>query len=201
MGRMTLPARDWRWARPRLWWWLDQGSAGGIVAGVVLAVFEIVQVGGGPSARIAAGIVTAGAALDPGYPLGSAVVAGVALHVLLSAAFGALFGLVMSSAEMSLSTAVVVGAGGLYGVALWVVNFVAVASLAGWDWVRAGADPLYQIPAHAVFYGTVLGYYTDRALEWERARALDNARRMRAPAPHGGSATLTRSGLPGVSRG
>ena len=168
----TPPARDWRWPRPPLWWWLDQGLAGGIVAGVPLAVFEIVAVGGGRSARIAAGIVTAGAALDPGYPLGSAVVTGGALHVLLSALFGAFFGLVMSSAEMSPSTAIVVGAGGLYGVALWAVNFLAVAPLAGWEWIRANGDPLDQLPAHAVFYGTVLGYYVDRA--------LDNARRARA---------------------
>src|SRR5207253_8191414 len=115
--RMTLPARDWRWPRPPLWWWLDQGLAGGLVAGLPLAVFEIVAIGGGRSARIAAGIVTAGAALDPGYPLGSAIVTGRALHGHLSALFGAFFGLVVSSAEMSPSTAIVVGAGGLYGLA------------------------------------------------------------------------------------
>jgi len=90
----------------------------------------------------------------------------------------------MSSAEMSPSTAVVVGAGGLYGMALWAVDFVAVAPLAGWDWVRAGSDPFDQLPAHAVFYGTVLGYYVDRALERERARALDNVHLMQA-APGG----------------
>jgi hypothetical protein len=92
--------------------------------------------------------------------------------VLLSAVFGAFFGLVMSSAEMSPSTAILVGAGGLYGVALWAVNFVAVA-LGGSGSGQAGSPWTSSPPTP--FYGTVLGDYMDRA--------LDNARRARASGP------------------
>lgn len=169
--------RDWRWPRPPLGWWLDRGLSGGVVAGLVLGLFEVVVLGPETAPRLVGAILVADA-LDPSSPLLGAAVTGVALHVLLAAAFGAFFAAVMSSGEMSPSTRVLVLAGGLYGLVLWAVDFYVVATLAGWDWFPAITDPLNQAVAHGVFFGGVLGLYVDRALEARRALEAANERRM-----------------------
>ena len=150
--------------------WVRQGLIGGLIAGLIFAMFEMVVAAliNGASAffmplRMIGAMVLGAEALDPGYSLITAGPAGVLVHVVLSALFGAVFGAVVAAVPaVARSTGALVAAAGLYGLLLWLVNFYVVAPAAGWDWFPNGTDEAVQVVAHVVCFGALLGFYLDR---------------------------------------
>jgi hypothetical protein len=149
-------------------WWLRHGVAGGVLAGLVFAAFEILAAATtdgtgawlGPLRMIGA-IVLGRWAMDLGAPLLPPVAVGLILHVGLSAAFGGVFG-AMAGAGVAGPTTRLVASGGAYGLLLWLVNFHMIAPIAGWRWFPDGTDPVVQLVAHVLFYGAPLGLYLTR---------------------------------------
>ena len=143
---------------------------GGLIAGLIFAMFEMVVAAliNGASAffmplRMIGAMVLGAEALDPGYSLITAGPAGVLVHVVLSALFGAVFGAAVAAVpSVARSTGALVAAAGLYGLLLWLVNFYVVAPVAGWDWFPNGTDEAVQFVAHVVCFGALLGFYLDR---------------------------------------
>jgi hypothetical protein len=161
--------RDMRWG-------LQQGALAGIVAGIVFAAFEMIvsALMMGPGAffmplRMIGGIALGPEALDPGYSIIAAGVAGVMVHVVLSVVYGVIFGEI---AAMLRGQAAFMVAGSIFGLALWLINFYVIAPLA-FPWFLE-SNPLMQFIAHTVFFGSVLGYYL-----WESHRRSG----LEAPAP------------------
>ncbi len=83
--------------------WAKQGMVGGIVAGIIFAMFEMVMAAlmDGANAffmplRMIGAMVLGSEALDPGYSLVTAALAGVVVHMVMSGIFGMVFGLMVS---------------------------------------------------------------------------------------------------------
>jgi hypothetical protein len=126
-------------AHPGLGWWIGQGAIGGVIAGLVFALFETIAAtvmeGFGAMfmpIRMISGIVLGPAALDPTYPLVTALIAGVLLHVVLSAIFGAIIGAIGFAlpAVSHVSGRWLLATTSL-GFALWIVNFYVIAPATG----------------------------------------------------------------------
>jgi uncharacterized membrane protein YagU involved in acid resistance len=152
--------RDMRWG-------LQQGAIAGIVAGIVFAAFEMIvsALMAGPEAffmplRMIGAIALGPEALDPAYSVVNASVAGVIVHVILAIIYGVIFGEI---AAMLRGQAAFIGAGSIFGLALWLINFYVIAPVA-FPWFL-DANPLVQFIAHTFFFGSVLGYYL-----WESHR-------------------------------
>ena len=141
-----------------------QGIVGGIVAGIVFAVAEMVMavlMGGdffGPL-RMIGSIVLGTVALSPTYPLGTAVVAGVVVHMILSAIYGVVFVYLLAFAnQLGTSTSPLLLYGSVFGLALWVLNFLIIAAIA-WPQFTMVDQFWMGFVAHTFFFGTVLGGY------------------------------------------
>lgn len=147
--------------------WLRHGLIGGIVAGIVFALFEMIAAAviNGPNAffmplRMIGGIALGEQALDPGSSLVAAGGAGLIVHMLLSAAFGAgVAGVARYVPALASSAAALIGWSSVAGLGLWLVNFYLIAPIGGWTWFPEGTDPVVQFIAHTFFYGTALGIY------------------------------------------
>lgn len=141
--------------------WVTWGAVLGVVAGVVFAMFEMVAawaLGDGfwMPLRMIGAIVLGDGALEASYSLAGAALAGAALHMMLSAVFGAVFGALAALAPaLRASRSVLVGAASLYGLALWLVNFYVLAPVA-FEWFQ-DANPVVQFFAHTFFFGALLG--------------------------------------------
>lgn len=157
--------------QPRIDAWVKHGLVGGVVAGIVFAMFEMVMAAilNGTGAfftplRMIAGIVLGQQALQPGYSLATVILAGLILHMMLSAAFGLVFaGVLRSVPVLTASPATVLLATTVAGIGLWLVNFYVIASIAGWAWFPTRANPVVQLFAHTLFFGAVLGLYLNAA--------------------------------------
>jgi hypothetical protein len=109
---------------------------------------------------MAGAIVLGWSALDPAYPLLNAAIAGLVVHVLLSAAFGAVLGMIVTLAPvLARPAAASLGTGLLYGSLVWLLNFFVIAPAADWTWFVEEANPNAQFVAHTAFYGGTLGLY------------------------------------------
>ena len=162
-------------AHQNLGWWIKHGALGGLIAGVIFALFEMLMAAllqeafFGPLRMIGA-TVLGQQALQPGYPLAGAAIVGLLVHMILSVAYGVVFALLLAYAPTLARTRLVVGtAAGLYGLLLWLVNFYVVAPLAGWTWFPNRTNPIVQVVAHAVFFGTALGLYLYGVVRQRRA--------------------------------
>jgi hypothetical protein len=150
--------------------WLVHGVIGGIVAGIIFALFEMimaaVQMGGEAffmPLRMMGGILLGQQALAPETSLIVAGAAGVVVHMTLSAAYGAGVALIATIVpQLRSGTLPLVAWASAAGFALWIVNFYVIAPIAGWNWFPDGTDPVVQFVAHTFFFGTVLGIYLDR---------------------------------------
>ena len=150
--------------------WLTHGVVGGIIAGIVFAMFEMimaaVQIGGEAffmPLRMIGGIALGQQALAPETSLIVAGTAGLVVHMILSAMYGA--GVAVAAAvipQLRGSTIALVAWASATGFALWIVNFYVVAPIAGWNWFPNETDPIVQFLAHTFFFGSVLGLYLDR---------------------------------------
>jgi hypothetical protein len=142
-------------------WSFRQGLAGGIIAGLVFAAFEMLasafMMGAGAffmPLRMIGAIALGPEALEPGYSLWTAGFAGVVVHLVLAIIYGLIFGAV---ATMLRGAAAVIGLGWIYGLALWLVNFYVIAPTT-FPWFLE-ADPMVQFIAHTFFFGAVLGLW------------------------------------------
>ena len=150
-------------------WALLHGAIGGIVAGIIFAMFEMIVTASmmGPDAffmplRMIGAIALGKAALEPAYSLWSAGLAGVVVHMVLAVVFGAIFALLFGGLR---SASAIVGVGAAYGFAMWLFNFYVIAPSA-FPWFLE-ADTIVQFVAHTFFFGATLGLY----IWWARGRA------------------------------
>lgn len=149
---------------------LKHGAIGGVIAGLIFPMFEMVMAaiqGQSPLAplRMIGGIALGDQALDPGFSILAAGAAGVAVHVMLSIVYGVVFGAAAALVPALVrSTIIAALAGAVWGTLLWLVNFYVVAPVFGWTWFPEMTDPLVQFVAHAGFFGVPLGLYIGWAL-------------------------------------
>ncbi len=125
------------------------GALWGAVAGVVFAMLSMLYaavVGPGVWAppRMIATIV--GFEMAPVFAA-APVIVGLALHMMLSALYGAVFALVIGTA----GRAVILAAGIAFGLALYVLNFHVFAQLEHFATFRMMAGNWFEIAVHAVF--------------------------------------------------
>jgi hypothetical protein len=147
--------------------WLKHGLIGGIIAGIVFAAFEMVMAAilDGPDMvfmplRMIGGIALGQQALDPGFSLVVAGVAGLVVHLVLSAVYGiGVAGVARYIPALASSAVALIGWASVAGLGLWVVNFYVIAPIGGWNWFPEGTNAVVQVIAHTFFYGTVLGIY------------------------------------------
>ena len=141
----------------------------GVMAGIILVVFELLASGflrGSEAATLPLRMVAATAlgsqALNPAYSLGTAVMTGTAISLVLSIAFTAAFVAIIGVTERI--TRIVANmdylplAGAMYGFVVWLVSFYVVAPLAGWTWFSAQTNPFVQLVAFTVFFGCPVGW-------------------------------------------
>lgn len=152
--------------------WIKYGIAGGIVGGIVFAMFEMIMAAvlDGTDAffmplRMIGGIGLGASALDPSTSLVTAGGVGIVIHMILSMMFGVIIAATLALVPQlsSSSTAVLVSAS-VAGLALWIVNFYILAGIFGWTWFPNNTNPAVQFVAHTFFFGTVLGIVLDRTL-------------------------------------
>ncbi len=144
------------------------GALSGVAAGVVFMVLSMIYAAVvGPALwappRMIATIV--GFAMAPAFGA-AAVAVGLGLHMMLSALYGAVFAVAMGSARR----AVVLAAGLVFGLALYVVNFHGFAQIDQFAAFRMMAGNWFEIAVHAVF-GVLLaaGY-----LWWRGEQSLES---------------------------
>ncbi|MGE3912563.1 MAG: hypothetical protein AB7K36_24595 [Chloroflexota bacterium] len=150
--------------------WVTQGIIGGVVAGIIFAMFEMITAAllmGAPAfwmpLRMIGAIVLGPDALEASYPLVTAGLTGVVVHMVLSMMFGAAFGLLVANVpSLARSTGAIVIGATAFGFLLWVVNFYVLAPIFGWDWFPTQTNPIQQFVAHTFFFGSVLGFYLAR---------------------------------------
>ncbi len=159
--------------------WVKHGAIGGLLAGILFALFEMVmatvQMGGEAffmPLRMIGGIALGSQALEPSSTsLLEAGGAGIIVHMVLSVIFGASVAAVAGLVAPIRSSAVaLVVWTSLAGLALWLVNFYVIAPIGGWRWFPEATDPLIQFIAHTFVFGSLLGLYLDRTV---RARRND----------------------------
>lgn len=144
---------------------LVHGIVGGIIAGIVFAmadmVMAVVVMGDSFFApmRMIGAIVLGQAALNPGYSLLQAGGVGMALHMMLSALYGVIFLFLLAlGRQLWSSTSALLALGSVFGLALWVANFLVIAPPA-FPWFGM-ANPFWMgFVAHTFFFGTVVGGY------------------------------------------
>jgi len=150
-------------------WALRQGIVGGVVAGLVFAAFEMIASAAMMGAdaffmplRMIGAIVLGPGALEPGYSVWAAGVAGVVVHVILAMIYGVALAILLGGLR---SATWEISLGGLYGLSLWLLNFYVIAPMA-FPWFLESST-LVQFIAHTFFFGAVLGWYVG----WARSRA------------------------------
>lgn len=143
---------------------LLHGIVGGVVAGIVFAIAEMlitVALGGpilAPLALIST-IVLGMQALAPAFPLITAVIVGLVVHVVTSAIFGVIFVYLLALAnQLAAPASLLLLYGAIYGLALWIVNFFIIGALFFPQFLMV--DQLWQgfVP-HVFFYGLPLAGY------------------------------------------
>ncbi len=155
-------------ARPAVGWWVRQGAIGGAIAGVAFALFEMIMAAllkgafFGPL-RMISGIALGKQALMPDYSLITAVLVGIVIHMIIAMMLGVALALLVAYVPaLARTTALLVAVAAGYGLLVWLVNFYAIAPLAGWTWFPTMTNPVVQFFAHTAFFGAVLGLYLDR---------------------------------------
>ena len=144
-----------------------QVIAAGVTGGILFAAFEMLAAAalmGMQSVfmplRMIGAMALGAEALDAGYWLVTAAIAGLIVHMILSVVFAAVFAWIASPA----ATDSMLALGGIvFGTVLWLVNFYLIAPLAGWSWFPEQTNAFVQFIAHAFFYGCPVGWYLGRS--------------------------------------
>lgn len=84
---------------------------------------------------------------------------GLIIHMILSAIYGVIFVyLLFYARHLTTSTGLLLVYGSLFGLVLWVINFLVIAPIAFPQFTQV--DQFWNgFLAHTFFYGTVLGAY------------------------------------------
>lgn len=141
--------------------WLRTALIMGIIAGIIFSLFEMAAawfIQGNPfmPLRMIGAMALGDIALAPGYPLLPAAIVGMAIHLVLSALYGVVFGAIVLWVPMlGINTSALVTSSAAYGLILWLVNFYAIAAIA-FPWFLQ-TNPIVQFLAHTLFYGAALG--------------------------------------------
>lgn len=158
-----IPVEEQRW---RLL--LPHGVAAGLVAGIALGSAQFLIAAARDEEaltplRLIASLLLGQSALDPNESTALVIGVGVVLHLLLAAAFGALFvALLALTFQLSARRWLLIGYGFLFGFILWEVNFLAILPL-----VYSGlisrielSGQIWEgIVAYSLVYGPVLALY------------------------------------------
>jgi hypothetical protein len=150
--------------------WVRTGLIGGVVAGIVFAMFEMIMAAvlNGSEAflmplRMIGAIGLGATALDPASSILTAGGAGLVIHMILSMMYGVMVaGVIALVPSLSRSTASVLVVSSVAGFALWIVNFFILAGVFGWNWFPDSQNVAVQFVAHTFMFGTVLGVILDR---------------------------------------
>jgi hypothetical protein len=134
-----------------------EGAFFGVVAGVIFAACELTaaRLSDVPllPVRMSASVVLGPSAVGGG-PFAPAVLLGVAVHLALSASFGALYGYFVELLGRERSSFYQAGLGMLYGLVLWGLNFQVLAR-ATYPWFLGAPQPV-QAGLHAFCFGLPL---------------------------------------------
>jgi hypothetical protein len=124
--------------------------------------------------RLAASLIFGEMALDLDAPFGTTVVTGAIVHFIVSAVAGLLFGALLAGRRRwSRAPRILVGAGALYGVVLWLINVYAIAPTYGLTWVPEATHPVAQLVAHTAGFGIPLALYLSWAVASRRRLGID----------------------------
>jgi uncharacterized membrane protein YagU involved in acid resistance len=152
--------------------WIGKGASAGVVAGIVFALFQIgyaLLSGQAWSAplRLIGAVGLGREALQPQYPLLSAAVSGVIIHLLFSVVMGVVFGALVAGLQaLAVNPGVLMVSASLFGMLLWLINFYVVAPAAGWEWFPNQTSAFWQgFVAHTFFFGTVVGAWLSQRIE------------------------------------
>ena len=143
---------------------MSAGRVGGIIAGIVFGMLEMIMAAI-MGLSVCATLMMIGAIVlgqgalpmpEPTIGLSTIVPVGIAVHMVLSMIYGAVFGAVASSVGLLRKNRwALIGVATAFGFALWIVNFHVVAPIL-FPWF-AMANPVVQFFAHTFFFGTALG--------------------------------------------
>ncbi len=147
-------------------WAVKQGAIGGIIAGIVFAIAEMMGarfIGGNPFLQPLAAIASVPIGQPPpqimqGYSTITFVLIGLVTHMVFSAIFGIIFALAVAKVPALRSPVALIVAASIWGFILWVVNFYVLGPALGRPWF-AQTPALQQFVYHTFFFGTVLGLY------------------------------------------
>lgn len=143
---------------------IKKGIIGGLVAGAVFLVFEMLYAliaAGNPFGPLAMMASIPMQTPPPQIALGSAILVGLITHAILSIGFGVVATYIINSVEqLRSSTTTLLVATSVFGLVLWLVNFYALSYLLGTPWFATQTNALWQgFIAHTFFFGTALGIY------------------------------------------
>jgi uncharacterized membrane protein YagU involved in acid resistance len=141
-----------------------KGAIGGLISGIVFAMAEMflnLFMGKpflGPL-RLISTIVLGKQAAGPDFPLATSLGVGLITHMMMSIIFGLVFVLLLAVfRQLSSSTGRLLALGSIYGLGLWVVNFIILAPIFFPQF--GNVNPFWNgFFAHTVFFGTAIGLY------------------------------------------
>jgi hypothetical protein len=138
---------------------IGEGITAGLIAGVIFAMMEIAgaaMMGNPPlmPVRMFASVVLGQGAMQG--PLGVPLVVGTIAHLVLSAGFGIVYGLLAARTSEATKTSFgrQAGLGILFGLVVWLVNFHIIARVL-YPWFL-GAPQFLQAMMHGLFFGLPL---------------------------------------------
>jgi len=153
-------------ARGELFQWIGHGAVGGILAGVLFIMFQMLVAAFQTGAegfflplRAMSTLVAGPDAMQPDFPMARAAITGMLAHLWLATIGGLLLGLIAGLVPgLGSSDVGVIVLGALYGLALWLAAGLGLAPI-GWSQYLALSDPLVQLLAYVLFFGAALGAY------------------------------------------
>lgn len=138
---------------------IGEGITAGLIAGIIFAMMEIAgaaMMGNPPlmPVRMFASVVLGQGAMQG--PLGVPLVVGTIAHLVLSAVFGIVYGLLAARTSEATKTSFgrQAGLGILFGLVVWLVNFHIIARVL-YPWFL-GAPQFLQAMMHGLFFGLPL---------------------------------------------
>jgi hypothetical protein len=148
------------------------GAVAGLAAGAILLLFEIgaMPLTGNPWAiplGMMASILAGQEAMSEGFPIPTAVLAGLVAHVAISTFWGVVFAWIASGMRLRTQPRLVC-AGVIFGFAVWLIDYFLVTRVA-WSWFRQANSPV-QFLGHTLFYGLPLGGVL--GILWQRRRRV-----------------------------
>lgn len=161
-----------RAAREAPVWAVKHGVIGGVVAGIIFAIAEMIGgsvIDGAPFFMPLKAFASIPIGKEPPkIAWATAVPVGVISHLALSIIYGVIFALIVVYLPMlRVSPVMIVIAASIYGLLLWLINFFVLAGAISRPWFKM-APKGEQFVYHTFFYGTVLGLYLIAVMRRDR---------------------------------